>query len=212
MRKALTLIELILSVVIISIVFTVIPKIIIATNQSFVSATKQDGIFNAVQLMHMISNTPFDLGSYETYNILNTTDGNPSLDCNESIGYRVGGFIGGRNCLGTSYDVELESDFTQDPILSISGYNSYDENATASKCTNYDTYGLNPEVEYKEFSTNVSGDSATIDLTGFIDSTSSNVKYVRMRVGFGAAGQSGCVDFDYYSANLGQLNIARRDY
>ena len=46
MRKALTLIEMILTMVIVGLVFTVVPKIIFVTNRSFETVVKEDALYN----------------------------------------------------------------------------------------------------------------------------------------------------------------------
>ena len=55
MRKSLTLIELIFTVVIISVVFTVIPKIIYVSNKSLEFSKKEDAIFNLMSKIMDIS-------------------------------------------------------------------------------------------------------------------------------------------------------------
>ena len=217
MRSALTLVELILSMVIVAIVFTVIPKIILATNQSFVSASKQDGIFNGVELMHLITNMPWDQNSYESFDILGVSDGYADLQCSDGYGYRVGGFIGGRNCVNADANATEDggADWADhDALNDIDDFDGYVGSASQTKCAGSDTYSLEPEVEYKQFETTVSGKTAQIKLTDFtVPSGSSNVKYIFFKVAFDEYRQGdGCVEFDYYSANLGQLMIARRDY
>jgi len=220
MRKALTLVELILSVVIISIVFTAIPKIIIATNQSFVSASKQDGIFNAMQLMHMIANTPFDSQSYHTFSILKVEEnGLDNLECNTTTGIRKGGFVGGRHCLDVEKNATRIDERNLDTVLAIEDYHqfNFDANVSNTNCVDYKKYGLVPNVSYKKLiATNLTNidlsNSSDVELTNDDGNATSHIKHIKMSVDFNGTGQSGCVDFDYYAANLGQLNIARRDY
>jgi prepilin-type N-terminal cleavage/methylation domain-containing protein len=54
MRKALTMIELIISMVIIGIVFTVIPRLVIAMNQNAQTTIKEEALYNALSLMGSI--------------------------------------------------------------------------------------------------------------------------------------------------------------
>lgn len=229
MRRALTLIELILSIVIISIVFTVVPKIIIATNKSFASATQQDGIFNAVQLMHMIKNNSWDYANNE----LNSTDFNGTTDillvnleddewnCRDrgrGTGLRVGGFLHGRNChdrvfgdtnISDSYFEAYED--SNDTAGGIDAYRDYNRSATASNCQDYDTYGLNPKVSYKDINISYHYPNATasVDLNYTKHdpelNTSSNMKYISLSVSFDQQRQGGgCVEFDYFYPNIGQ--------
>jgi prepilin-type N-terminal cleavage/methylation domain-containing protein len=208
MKSAVTLIELLISVVIIAIVFSVIPKIIYATNKSFINAGKQDGIFNAVELMHTIASSPWDKGSYETYGILNVNDGYDALDCNAS-GYRIGGFIGGRNCLDVERDATAEQDFGDLDLLSIDWFHTKDINAS-SDCTPNE---FNATVKYKKFEINGNDIDLTVIYDNNIsDTNSSNIKHINLQFNPSKNAQSGCIDFDYYSANLGQIGILKKEY
>ncbi len=216
MRKGVTLIELVLSMVIVALVFTVIPKIIIATNKSFVSASKQDGIFNAVELMHTISSSPWDAKSYETFNILNVDESHTNLECNASSGYRPGGFIGGRNCLGAKTNATDIDERNTTAITAIEDFHTFDFDANDTKCLEYTRYGLQPRVQYNTFDTFTPSDinlSSDLVSTANDGNESGNIKYVSLSVSFDAAGQNSvCMDFDYYSTNLGQTGIERKVY
>ena len=112
MRKGLTLIELIFSMVIIAVVFTVIPKLIQSFAVTNEVAIKEDALFNAISLMSMATSLPWDENNTENDLILNVTDGNVIYDCNATTGYRVGGFTGGRNCIGiNANNASLKADF-----------------------------------------------------------------------------------------------------
>jgi prepilin-type N-terminal cleavage/methylation domain-containing protein len=206
MKRAVTLIELLISIVIIAIVFTVIPKIIYATNKSFINAGKQDGIFNAVELMHTIASSPWDVGSYETYGILTVDDGNDDLDCNAS-GYRIGGFIGGRNCLDVERNATAEGNFGTSDLITVDWFDTKDINAS-SDCTPNE---FNPRVDYKRFV--LTGGAVDLEnFTDVADTNSSNIKHINLRVNLSKNAQSECIDFDYYSANLGQIGILKKEY
>ncbi len=226
MRKALSLIELILTIVIIAIVFTVIPKIIFATNQSFIVGAKQDGIFNAVQLMQVIARKPWDNRSIQTMNILDVDNGDANLDCNTTTGYRPGGFIGGRNCLENNNTIRATR--TSDPewsdgaqLLDVDDYNAFNTTATGTKCVQYNTYGLAPSVGYRRLNISYpTATSADINLTAMGTPggvNSSNIKEVNLSVGFAGTnaqrfGAAGCIRFNYYSANIGQFYVNKRYY
>lgn len=105
MRRALTLIELILSMVIIGIVFTVIPKLIMSMNQSAQTTIKEEAMFNAMAQMGAIINLPWDENNTAHDQILDTNA--TTYKCNATSGYRIGGFIGGRHCRPASGDLNL---------------------------------------------------------------------------------------------------------
>jgi len=98
-----TLIELILSMVIIALVFTVIPKMIAVTAKSSEQGKKEDALFNAVSALAAISYLPWDENdtlpnSNTSINNVDSNDFNCTLKNNR---YRVGSFIdNGRKCNG----------------------------------------------------------------------------------------------------------------
>jgi len=75
-REGFTLIELIFSMVIIALVFTVIPKIIYAFNKSDTFSVREDALFNGVSLTNMISRLPWDENNTEHNDILLTKSTN----------------------------------------------------------------------------------------------------------------------------------------
>ncbi len=97
MRTGVTLIELIFSMVIIAIVFTVVPKIIFASNKSLQLGMKEDALYNALSLMYEITALPWDEATRISGGKIVNAGG---LTCSAATGYRDGGFIGSRNCLG----------------------------------------------------------------------------------------------------------------
>ena len=113
MRKALSLIELIFTIVIIALVFTVVPKIVFALNKSDDFSAKQDALFNGMTLMQMITRLHWDENSVTNNLILDTNS--TQFKCDATTKYRKGRFIGSRNCVkGT---VPIVSEFL--PIVTI---------------------------------------------------------------------------------------------
>lgn len=98
MRRGLTLIELIFTMVIVAVVFTVIPKLIQSFAQSGEVSIKEDALYNAVALAGLMSALPWDEANTNSDAIL-FTDNVTNYACNPLTGYRTGGFIGGRNCI-----------------------------------------------------------------------------------------------------------------
>lgn len=103
MKKALTLIELILSIVIIGLVFMVIPKIIFILNRGFSLSMKEEALYTAASMTGEISILPWDQHTIDRDGKILSAGG---VECNSTTGphnegyYRVGGFVGSRNCIG----------------------------------------------------------------------------------------------------------------
>jgi prepilin-type N-terminal cleavage/methylation domain-containing protein len=187
MRKGLTLIELIFSMVIIAIVFTVVPKIIFVSNKTLELSVKEDGIYEAISLLGSISRLPWDENTLlSNGKILHTDDNN----CNDTSGYRVGGFIGSRNCIDSSESKStiLGQENGSDDYNDIDDYNGeddYDENSSSGK-----DYNLSTTVEY--------------------DANNDNIKKVVVTVKGGAKTGNFQTSVFYESANLGYIKINKR--
>ena len=110
MKKAFTLIELIFSMVIIAIAFSVLPKILQLSIKSSTTSLKEEAMFNAVAYVGLIKSTAWDEENTKIDDILLVTAGNSVYDCNQTTGYRRGGMKGSRNCFGKKYASVLGSD------------------------------------------------------------------------------------------------------
>ena len=182
MRNGLTLIELIFSMLIISVVFTIIPKIIFASNKILQLSVKEDGMYNAISLIGSISKLPWDENTI-------VSDGKILIinnECNVTSGYKVGGFIGSRNCLGnalTQSAIGLEgTDFND--IDDFNNITDFSETLSAGK-----DYDLSSKVEYQ---------------------TDPNIKKVTVTVSGGPKTGNFQTSFFYESANLGYSKINKR--
>ncbi len=205
MRKGLTLIELILSMVIIGVVFTVIPRLIMSMNQSAQVTIKEEAMFNALALMGAIINLPWDQNNTENDQILDTNS--TTYECNTTSGYRIGGFVGSRNCRPTSNDLNLTASPLGHDNVGNDDFNDIDDyngNITTTKsCTNL--YDLNTTVKYvneNDFS-NVSG--------------TSNAKMIGVKVKYTSGHKfqntANCItDLNYTSYNLGNIQINSRSW
>ncbi|MDO9209025.1 MAG: type II secretion system protein [Sulfuricurvum sp.] len=231
MRKGLTLIELILSMVIIGIVFTVIPRLIMSMNQSAQVTLKEEAMFNAVAVMGAIINLPWDENNTKNDQILHVystenTYGN-YYDCNTTNNpqyYRSGGFIGSRNCRPASDDVNLTaSSIGMDLDAGNSVYNDIDDytieiNATndCAKSAGKSLYSIKPIIVYsKDPNPNIlllklGGDEDNIT------SGASNTKRIIVKVGYHSdnkKGNSSCITaLEYHSFNLGNTQINSRNW
>ena len=213
MRRALTLVELILSMVIIGIVFTVIPRLIHAMNQTSQTAIKEEAMYNAVALMGAIINLPWDNNNTQNDQILQVTAGNSAYDCNTTSGYRIGGFIGGRNCIepsGIDYNASalglegIEINDLDDYTLSINADNN------CSRSNGKSLYTLSPIISY----VNDPSPTGAITLSDVNISNKSNTKHVLVKVGYHTDNKlSGCITALQYDAfNIGQIHINSRSW
>lgn len=215
MRKGLTLIELILSMVIIGIVFTVIPRLIMSMNQGAQTTLKEEAMYNAMVQMGMILNLPWDNNNTQNTQILTVTPAS-AYDCNTTSGYRIGGFIGGRNCIapaGISYNAGAigKEDGESNDIDDF-----HDTNLTADKnCSATEKKGLytiGTTVAYVD-------DPATTGIAVLTTADKganqySNTKYIEVKVGYGTDSQhTGCITaLNYHSFNIGHIQINSRNW
>ncbi len=205
MRRGLSLIELIFTIVIIAIVFTVVPKVILSLNKSDKFAIRQDALFNGFSLMQMISKLPWDENNTDSIDILHTNSGN--FICNDISKRRVGGFIGSRSCeenlsAGLISD-EGESDYNL--FNDIDDFNDIDINASY--------YTLHVEVNYIDDNITYDGQKAQFVLDDTpISGNTTNLKMVHVDISY--HGKRGGVKhiskFNYVSANIGQASLNRR--
>ena len=114
MRQALTLIELIFTMVIVAIAFSVVPKIIFVANKSQQVTLKEDALFLAMTQIGMIVRLPWDQHTIDTdgkiLHIGNAAECGYGTGPHGENGYRKGGLLGSRNCLG--YDGSSDWDPT----------------------------------------------------------------------------------------------------
>ncbi len=187
MRPAFTLLELIFSMVIVAIVFTVVPKLMFATTKTMEVAIKEDGLFAALSLMGDIVRLPWDLNTVSSNGKILDTDVNT---CNQ---YRVGGFIGSRNCLDSSASATQKVNFaTIGTFDSVGDYDGYTSTLSGDRID----YTLSAEVNYVDEN---------------FDSVLGSEEIKEVNVSVSASGKTKlCASFFYYSANLGHVQINKR--
>jgi len=228
MRKAISLIELVFTIVIIAVVFTVIPKIVFALNKSDAFAIKQDALLNGVTLMQMISKLNWDENSTTTNDILKT-DSITFFECNTTTHYRKGGFIGSRNCDQFGGIVESlaigsidANESTYSLFDDIDDFNIYDKNTSIENNTTKFLYGLHVNVLYlKEnaITFNPTTQNVTIDLNQSLEETTTsttNLKKVMLNIDYqgkrtGDQNQS-IAQFSYVSSNIGKAFLNKRTW
>lgn len=226
MRKGISLIELIFTIVIIAVVFTVIPKIVLALNKSDEFSIKQDALFNGVTMMQMISRLSWDENSTKSNDILMFT--NPSSDqnltCNDdntsaSYRYRKGGFKGSRSY--GEYNTSIAGITSEEGIgianqalyNDIDDFNGSDRNTTLNSSSKY---GLHVEVKYVSdiITYNTASQNAKINLTQ-LPTNPTNLKMVDINVtyqGKRAQASTAITQFSFVSANIGKVFLAKRTW
>jgi len=195
MRKGMTLIELIFSMVIISIVFSIVPKIIFASNKSMELSMKEDALFNAYTLMGSITKLAWDENTLTDGKILATAElAGTSSDC-ASNDRKVGNLYGSRNCVDSTdsaSSIGLETDDYND----IDDYDGYDENVSVN---GKNRYSLSVAVNYVDDDY----DNASTTDTKELKEIEVLVKSINNKTkGFESS-------FFYYSANLGHIQIKK---
>lgn len=203
-RRGLSLIELIFTIVIIAIVFTVIPKVILSLNKSDKFAIRQDALFNGISLLNMISKLPWDENNTEHIDILHVASGN--FKCDESSTRRIGGFVGSRNCEDNLSASVISNDGQSDYSLfnDIDDFNGVDINASY--------YALHVEVDYISDSIAYNGQKASLILNKTPVANTTNLKYIDVNISYqGKRGKAKHISsFNYVSANIGQATLNKR--
>jgi len=204
MRRGLSLIELIFTIVIIAIVFTVIPKVILSLNKSDSFTIRQDALFNAISLTQMISRLPWDENDTNSTDILHTQSGN--FICNNLSKRRIGGFIGSRGCKDNLSASVISSDGQSNYLY----FNDFDDYNDANISASY--YGLDIRVNYIDDNITYDGQKAIFTLNATPKSTTTNLKMLDINVSY--RGRRGKVrqlsQFSYISSNIGATILHER--
>ena len=209
MKKGLTLIELIFTVVILSIVFTVIPKIMDISNKTLEKSGNEEAIFNMMSKMSDIVFKEWDENNTDSDEILVVNENSSNaLDCNSTSGYRIGGFRGSRNCQNDINISYIGPDDNEPPYDDIDDYNGSEENtSTSGKKNKY--YTLDMFASYiKEWN---GSDYSRDSLDYKFDKNSkdkSNIKRVEVVVLTKINGKEKNISsVKYYGANIGHSII-----
>jgi prepilin-type N-terminal cleavage/methylation domain-containing protein len=205
MKKGLTLIELIFTIVIIAAVFTTIPKIIYVSNKSLEFSKKEDAVFNMMSKIMDISLKEYDEQNTVYDDVLLTGRTPPLyLDCNSTTGYRIGGFAGGRNCKNAVLESSIGKDAGEPPYDDVDDYNGVEENTTKNGRTAYTlniTAGYTDEWGKNDYDAN---GNLNYHFTDTSNDVKTNIKRVSVRVSYNDKNISSVT---YYSANIGHMKI-----
>ena len=201
MKKALTLIELIFTIVIIAFVFSVIPKIFQITNKTLSFSSKEDALFNMYSQIMDIVLKEYDEENTKYDDILLTGNSNV-LECSTTTGYRIGGFKGSRNCFHKVYESNIGLDSNEPPRDDIDDYNGINYQIFSGN----KEYNLSVTVGYTDdnFSYDYSNQKVSFQFTNRSDDVKSNIKRVYVEV----LDKNRIISsIAYYSANIGHIEI-----
>ncbi|WP_300364872.1 type II secretion system protein [Hydrogenimonas sp.] len=210
MRRGVTLIELIITMVIVGLVFMVVPKIVFVTNKSFETIVKEDALYNAMALMGIVIHLPWDEENTKMDQILSVSSGHSSYTCDTTTGfYRIGGFKGSRNCIDNSV-VPMNASSApgrEDAFFNdIDDYDGYRvETATPAGAK----YRLDVGVRY--LADPAPGNSVDLSVLSPA-SGSTNVKEINVTVS-NAPGRKKApfsTSIFYHSVNIGQVYVNKR--
>ena len=210
MRRALTMVELIFTMVIIGLVFMVIPKIIFVTNKSFETTVKEEALYNAMALMGIIVHLPWDEANTQVDQILNVSAGENAYRCDSSTGfYRIGGFAGSRNCIDDSGSpMNASSTLGREDAYfnDIDDYNGY-------RIETRTPYGVKYLLEVSVSYLHDPPAGSVVDLSALAPSSrSTNFKEIGVTVSNAPGRKKNPFSSTlyYHSVNLGQIRINKR--
>ncbi len=208
MRRGLTLIEMILTMVIVALVFMVVPKIIFVTNKSFETTMKEDALFNALSLGYMVASLPWDENNTKSDAILATSSPVGEYVCSASSGfYRVGGFKGARNCIDGGGTLAASPIGREDALFNdIDDYDAFTLNTVTSKGAKY---LMSVDISYLQEPPS----SNSLDLSSLTQASgSANIKEIKISITNAATNRKSPfkTTLYYHSANLGHIYINKR--
>ncbi len=201
MRRSFTLIELIFSMVLISLAFTVLPKVLQVSAKSSITMLKEEAIANAIAMMGWIRVLAWDERNTQSDEILIPQEYLDIYRCPVWDIYRAGGFAGSRDCRHTLQASSIGPDGESIPndIDDFAGYKKKITNSSGTR-----KYLLKINVSYVK-------DYNQTFLTQSVR-TSSDVKMVSIDVtplskqkDIGGS----FAKLTYFSSNIGQLRINR---
>jgi len=218
MKRAFSLIELIITIVIMAGIFAAIPKIVFSTNKSDALAMKQDAMLEAISITNIASTLSWDAQNGENMDILQTT--NNTFECNVTKLFRQGSYMSanGRICeqdLQASIILGSESGEDSYQLFNdIDDFNSVNINiTTASNKLKYIIYNRVSYLEDTHYTT--SGSTLILDLSlAATSATSTNIKRYTATVGYvgGRGKDKNITTFGYHSANIGQFTLNSRSW
>lgn len=217
MKQGFTLIELIITIVIMAGVFAVIPKIMFVAGKSDAFALKQDALSQALSLTHIASRLAWDENNTDHLDILQTHS--TYFKCNTAQKLRTGSYLssGGRRCEQNLFaSLSLGTESAEDDYLVFDDIDDFNGSEINASMFGKKKYQLSNRVVY--LTDNITYDNGTllnIDLSLSSNSnTSTNIKKFISKVRYiGNRGKKRTIaTFTYYSTNIGQISLAYRNW
>ena len=208
-KSAFTLIELILSMTIIAVAFTVLPKILQLAAKVSVQNVREEAMYNAVAYIGLIKSTAWDENNTVVDDILHASAGDSNYDCNSSASnpIRKGGFTGSRNCKNDYNASSVESDSgdldDMDDFGDIRAYNRGEYEGSRD-------YDLNVSTIYVD---DIAENSDTFPSSS--NSKTTNTKEIQVFVTVNkkkTALGNRLVKMSFTTQNIGQQRINRRNW
>lgn len=207
MRKSFTLIELIFSMVIIAIAFTVLPKILQLSAKVSAQSLKEEALYSGVILMGYLKATAWDEQNTKYDDILIVQNGDNDYNCSGSNHIRKGGFVGSRNCENSRSASGLGVDSDDNGI-----YDDVDDfsSVIASNYNNSREYNLSVSVKYVE---DISLSEEEFNVTQASETT--NTKYIIIDINntsnkdINKTGSENIAQLKFWTFNIGQIHINR---
>ncbi len=216
-RKAYTLIEIIFTIVILAGIFMVIPKILMVASKHENIAIKQDAYFNAISLTKLASSLAWDENNTDNLSILKTTINN--IPCDSLTHIRQGSFLSAqaRVCQEDLNASTIGSDEGSDYLL-FDDIDDFDGATINTTLNGNKLYTITTAVDYLDtLSLVLSANKLSIDLNA-TTSTSSSTNIKKLTTTIKYSGKKAInhdktlAKFHYYSANIGQFTLNKREW
>ena len=129
--------------------------------------------------------------------------GGNSLECNITTGYRIGGFVGGRNCFNGIYESEIGLDSNEPPRDDIDDFNNLTYNIESGN----KKYTISVKVGYSDnWNENKYDDkSLEYNFSNRSDDNKSQIKRVYVKIS--DESNNTISSIYYYSSNIGHAVI-----
>lgn len=207
--------ELLFTIVVIALVFTVIPRVLSVTNQSFDLALKEDGIYHMMSKAMDIAMLEFDESNLLFNDILLVQDTSDPLECNSTTHLRKGGFYGGRDCMNEQNVTPRGTDAGESSTLLYDDVDDYHDVVSVATKNGNTKYKLYSFVGYSDdaFSYDYVNAHATFSFTNTSGDTFSHIKRIYLKLEYTLKGEDKNISsLSYFSANIGHTFIESREW
>lgn len=211
LKKGFSLIELIISIVILSLILITIPKTFEVINKNNDFTKREDGIFNNYTVLDNIKLLNWDENNVNNNDILITANGISKFNCNINRTY---GFINSRKCLLNLPSSLLEAESNEllpENYDDIDDFNNFSKDIMWKGIKLYTTkvkvsYISDDIIEYDYVNKKVN-----INLKNKIVSDNTNIKNIKVYTVGNKSNEEYLVSLlEYYSTNIGKIKLEFR--